>query len=118
MSVFSGRRDVEQAGTVEPVYNPHRQTKTCPNADGFAVSGTIMARPDNVGIVVLGDRFVIAALATRNAPPLDRGEWVEVENESLQEIFVDAVNAGDGVIYLCTGRSASSLSLHTGSNCE
>jgi hypothetical protein len=64
----------------------------------------IQALPTNLGVVVVGDSSVKAAVGTQ-AAPTRRGftlnnpgiDWISFELNDLTNIFIDALNANDGV---------------------
>ncbi len=62
----------------------------------------ITALEVNVGTVVIGAATVVASVATRRGTPLGPGDTFILDVDDLAEVFLDAVNAGDGICFIYT----------------
>lgn len=60
---------------------------------------TVVANEDNTGIVVVGGSTVVAALATRRGVPLHPLDSHSLDADNLDEIFLDAMVAANGVTF-------------------
>jgi hypothetical protein len=66
----------------------------------------IQALSDNVGSVVIGDSNVVAAEATRRGYKLEADDPFFIELADLNDIYIDAENAGDGISFIATAMSS------------
>ena len=60
---------------------------------------TISAETNNTNPVTVGSSTVVGAEATRRGTPLYAGDSVTVEASNLDEVFIDAITATEGVTY-------------------
>ena len=84
----SGRKVVALAGEAEKLAG-----------DIVAKEVVITAEDDNTGVIVVGGRNVIAALATRIGTPLDASDSVVIPCKNLQNIYIDSTVNGEGVTF-------------------
>ena len=64
---------------------------------------TITAELGNTDLVCVGSSTVVAALATQRGTPLYPGDSVTLKSDDLAEVFIDAIDATDGVVYTYLG---------------
>ena len=60
---------------------------------------TVTAELTNTNLVCVGGSTVVAALATQRGTPLYPGDSFTIESDNLAEVFIDAIDATDGVVY-------------------
>ncbi len=87
--VESGRKVVTTAGTSEVL------GVSDSSFDGILIT----AETDNTGTIVVGGVGVIASLSTREGTPLLAGESININANSLADIYLDSTVSGDGVTY-------------------
>ena len=87
--VGSDRKFVTAAATREPMAFPD-ETKCV----------LLTAELDNTGVMVLGGKTVVAALATRKGTPLEAGDSALMPAKGL---WFDTTVSGDGVTYTAFG---------------
>ena len=61
---------------------------------------TITAETDNTNIVTVGASTVVAALSTRRGHPLSPGGSITIPNTNLNQVWIDAITATEGVTYV------------------
>lgn len=92
-SIVDGRKFVTTAGTREAL------------ATSTPCSIVIItAEANNTGVVVVGGRTVIAALATRQGIPLSAGDSITLTIDNLNKVWLDSMVSTDGVTYLYLAR--------------
>jgi len=96
---------VSTGGVIASEVHDGRQTVPTPGtAVALAASTackrvTIVAEEDNTGIVVVGGSTVVAALASRRGVPLHPLDSHSIDADNLDEVFIDAMVATDGITY-------------------
>lgn len=93
--------------TVPAAHEVHDGRKTVPTpgtAVALAASTTckrvtIVAEENNTGVIVVGGSTVVAALATRRGVPLHPLDSHSLDTDDLDEVFIDAMVATDGVTF-------------------
>jgi hypothetical protein len=85
-----GVKSVAVAGTAEPLVTQST----------LANWVMIQAQTDNVGLVAVGAQGVDATVATGTGIALAAGQSLTLPVDNLQDIYVDALNAGDGVRFV------------------
>lgn len=88
-SLIDGRKTVTTAGTAEALSTDATHTRSI----------TICAETDNTGVIVVGASTVVAALGTRRGIPLNAGDSITVNVNSLKDVFLDTTVNGDGVTF-------------------
>lgn len=63
----------------------------------------IMAETNNTGQVVIGDKGVVASLATRNGVTLNAGDFYSIECDDTTKVYIDVTVSTDGVTYTVWG---------------
>lgn len=88
-NIRDGRLAVTVAGTPQKLESTNTP---CKKVD-------ITAFTSNTGFVVIGDKTVIAATATRRGTPLMAGQTLTMYVQDLSVIYADAEVAGEGVTF-------------------
>lgn len=60
---------------------------------------TMTALETNVGEIVYGGATVVAAASGRSGTPLVQGQSVTIKIDDLSKVWLDTLNANDGVSY-------------------
>jgi hypothetical protein len=99
---------VSTGGAITSEVNDGRQIVTIPGtAVALATSTvckrvTVVAEFSNTGTITVGSSTVIDAEATRRGIPLYPGDSYTLDVDDLDEVFIDAEVATDGVSYTFT----------------
>lgn len=89
-SITSGRQVVTSAGTRVPLVST---PTACKRVD-------VMAETNNTNYIVVGGSGVIALEATRKGIPLSGGMSFTFYIRELSDIYVDALENGEGVTFV------------------
>jgi len=96
---------VSTGGAVASTVGDNRKTVTTPGTAVALASSTtikqatITAELTNTDLVCVGGSTVVAALATQRGTPLYPGDSFTIESDNLAEVFIDAIDATDGVVF-------------------
>lgn len=60
---------------------------------------TVTGELTNTDLVCVGGSTVVAALATQRGTPLYPGDSFTIKSDDLAEVFIDAIDATDGVVF-------------------
>jgi len=96
---------VSTGGAVASTVGDNRKTVTTPGTAVALASSTtikqvtVTAELTNTDLVCVGGSTVVAALATQRGTPLYPGDSFTIESDNLAEVFIDAIDATDGVVF-------------------
>lgn len=88
-NIASGNKTVATAGTAVPLISAQTQAKRL----------DVTANYNNVDIVTIGGSGVVGAQTGRKGVPIASGNTYTFTITDISNIWVDAVNSGDGVTF-------------------
>lgn len=88
--IGDGRKTITTSGTRE-------RLKSSSKCVDYVI---ITAETNNTGVITVGGKSVVAAVATRQGTPLNAGDSISLGGVDLASIYLDTTVNGDGVTYL------------------
>lgn len=89
-NIVSGRRIIATAGDELPLVSD----------DISCTKIIITALSSDTGVVCVGDKYVVAATATRQGIPLTAGQSITLPINSVNKVYIDSTANSDGVSFI------------------